>query len=287
MAEERRFEVEGMHCGSCAEKVTEALRGVEGVERARVGLSPPVAEVSLAEGVEFERLQSAVGRAGYRLTRFGEADRNGNVRGAAEDDGSAGGSSAGTARNGSQDESGRARSRAGQQAASHESAEHEATEGSPKESLYPLGLIVAFILGASVLVNLTGAGWSWAAWMADFMGGFFLVFAGFKLLDLRGFVGSYRRYDLIAARLPAWGWSYPFVELGLGAMFLARWAPTVAAVLTIVLMLVGAAGVFIALRSKTKIRCGCLGTALNLPMTTVTLVENLGMAVMAGVMLVM
>ena len=56
-------------------------------------------------------------------------------------------------------------------------------------------------------------------------------------------------------------------------------------IITLVLMLVGAAGVLNALLNKQAIRCACLGTALNLPMTKVTLVEDLTMAVMAGVML--
>ena len=50
-------------------------------------------------------------------------------------------------------------------------------------------------------------------------------------------------------------------------------------------MLVGAAGVLKALLDKRAIRCACLGTALNLPMTKVTLVEDLTMASMAAAML--
>ena len=50
-------------------------------------------------------------------------------------------------------------------------------------------------------------------------------------------------------------------------------------------MLIGAVGVLRALLRKDTIRCACLGTALNLPMTTVTLVEDLVMAAMAGAML--
>jgi hypothetical protein len=54
---------------------------------------------------------------------------------------------------------------------------------------------------------------------------------------------------------------------------------------TLILMLVGAVGVLKALLNKRAIRCACLGTALNLPMTTITLVEDLGMAAMAAIML--
>jgi hypothetical protein len=48
---------------------------------------------------------------------------------------------------------------------------------------------------------------------------------------------------------------------------------------------VGAVGVLRVLLDKRSIRCACLGTALNLPMTKVTLIEDLTMAAMAAVML--
>lgn len=38
---------------------------------------------------------------------------------------------------------------------------------------------------------------------------------------------------------------------------------------------------------KRRIRCACLGTALNLPTTTVTLAEDLGMAAMAAAALLL
>ena len=57
--------------------------------------------------------------------------------------------------------------------------------------------------------------------MAKFMGGFFLVFGGLKLLDLGGFASAYAKYDLLAAKLPAYGWVYPFVEVSLGLAYLA------------------------------------------------------------------
>lgn len=72
---------------------------------------------------------------------------------------------------------------------------------------------------------------------------------------------------------------------GLGVAYLLAWAPIVTNSVTLVLMLAGATGVLKALLDKRSIRCACLGTALNLPMTKVTLVEDLTMAAMAAVML--
>lgn len=141
-----------------------------------------------------------------------------------------------------------------------------------------------------VAVSLIGMG-SLASGGADgfvakFMGGFFLVFGGLKLLDLRGFASAYAKYDLLAARLPAYGWMYPFVEVSLGLTYLATPEWTGLHALTLVLMIFSALGVIRALRRGEQLTCACMGTAFNLPMTTVTIVEDLGMAAMAGAMLV-
>lgn len=155
------------------------------------------------------------------------------------------------------------------------------------ESLYPLFLIVGYLLGVVALIAWVRADWSLEPMMRHFMAGFFLVFSFFKLLDPAGFVTAYRDYDLLAKRSAAWAWAYPGVELLLGVAYLVNWLPVVTNSVVLVLMLIGAAGVLKALLDKKKIRCACLGTALNLPMTTVTLVEDLTMAAMAAGMLVL
>ena len=48
---------------------------------------------------------------------------------------------------------------------------------------------------------------------------------------------------------------------------------------------VGTVGVVRTLLARRKIRCACLGTVFNLPMSSVTLVEDVLMAGMAAVML--
>jgi copper chaperone CopZ len=124
-----------------------------------------------------------------------------------------------------------------------------------------------------------------ARWMMNFMAGFFLVFSFFKLLDLDGFAMAYRGDDVVAERLPAWGYVYPFVELGLGLAYLFRLAPTVTNWVTLIVMSVSIIGVIRALNRKQTIRCACLGTVLNLPMSTVTLIEDGLMIAMAAAML--
>ena len=159
-----------------------------------------------------------------------------------------------------------------------------ATEGG-LERLYPLVLIVGYLAGTTILITAVSHDWSLHRLMSHFMGGFFLVFSFFKFLDLAGFAGAYRSYDLITQRAPAWGFIYPFVELSLGLAYIAAWKPLFVNVATMLLMIVGAAGVLKSLLNKQAIRCACLGTVLNLPMTKVTLIEDVGMAFMAGAML--
>jgi copper chaperone CopZ len=146
----------------------------------------------------------------------------------------------------------------------------------------PLLLIAGYIAVAS----FAGGGHANAGlWMTHFMAGFFLVLSFFKFLDLPGFASAYGTYDLLAARIPAYGFVYPFLELGLGLAYLFQIAPTWTNAATLVLMAFSSLGVVAALSNGKRIRCACLGTVLNLPMTSVTLVEDLSMAAMAGLML--
>jgi hypothetical protein len=71
----------------------------------------------------------------------------------------------------------------------------------------------------------------------------------------------------------------------LGLMFLLRWGLDWALVITLVILSTTTVGVINSLFNKNKINCACLGTALKLPMTEATLIENTIMMVMAVAML--
>ena len=123
-------------------------------------------------------------------------------------------------------------------------------------------------------------------WMNNFMGAFFLVFSFFKMLDLKGFAESYFSYDIIAKRWNGWGFVYPFVELGLGLAFLFHFQPLLTNGLTFVVMGLSIIGVLQSVLNKRKIRCACLGAVFNLPMSTITIIEDGLMIVMSAVMIV-
>ena len=122
--------------------------------------------------------------------------------------------------------------------------------------------------------------------MRYFMAGFFIAFSFFKMLDLKAFADAYAAYDLLAARWHAWGYVYPFVELGLGLAYLANFAPVATAWVTLIVMGFSSIGVIQAVMDKRRIRCACLGTVFQLPMSTVTIIEDVGMVLMAAAMLV-
>ncbi len=149
----------------------------------------------------------------------------------------------------------------------------------------PLLLLLGYILLASIGVQTVQGAVTLHETMRYFMAGFFLAFSFFKFLDLPAFANAYAGYDLLAARWKGWGWVYPFVELGLGFSYLTAWQPAFTYWATIIVMGFSAIGVIRAVMNKKAIRCACLGSVFNLPMSTVTIVEDVGMVLMAAWML--
>ena len=149
--------------------------------------------------------------------------------------------------------------------------------------LKPLLIIIFYITTTSVLLNYKE--WFLGEFMLDFMGLFYIVFSFFKMLDLNGFKMSFGMYDPIAKKVPFYGKIYPFIETALGLLFLMRFEIDIALVATLVILGITTIGVTKTLLDKKSIRCACLGTALKLPMTEATLIENAIMIVMAVLML--
>lgn len=155
-----------------------------------------------------------------------------------------------------------------------------------KVSTYqPLILIVTFIIGVSLLAQYPFHDFNGMLWMRHFMAGFFIVFAFFKILNVKGFANSYQMYDIVAAKWKTWGFIYPFVELALGISYLINWNPFLTNLTTVVVLGVSSIGVIKSNLDKRKIKCACLGDVFNLPMSTVTIVEDITMVVMAALML--
>jgi cation transport ATPase len=151
------------------------------------------------------------------------------------------------------------------------------------QQLKPLLIILFYITTASVLLNYNE--WFLGEFMLDFMGLFYIVFSFFKMLDLSGFKTSFAMYDPIAKKVPFYGKIYPFIETALGLLFLMRFEIDIALMVTLVILGITTIGVTKTLLDKKSIRCACLGTALKLPMTEATFIENAIMIIMAVLML--
>lgn len=149
----------------------------------------------------------------------------------------------------------------------------------------PILLVFAYITGATLLVELANGGFVLTRWMEHFMAGFFLTFSFFKLLDIKGFAESYFSYDIIARRWMGWGYVYAFIELALGIAFLTRINSLLTNLVTLIVMAISIIGVLRSVLNKRKIKCACLGAVFNLPMSTVTVVEDALMIAMSAIMI--
>lgn len=146
----------------------------------------------------------------------------------------------------------------------------------------PIFLIFGYIVAITVLIEVTNPPFAVDRWMRHFMGGFFMCFSFFKLLDIPAFAMSYSSYDIIAKRWLGYGYVYPFIELTLGLLFLIPAAHIVGNIATLVVMGISIIGVLQSVLNKRTIQCACLGAVFNLPMSTVTVIEDALMIAMAA-----
>jgi copper chaperone CopZ len=149
----------------------------------------------------------------------------------------------------------------------------------------PLLTVFAYITGIATLAAWQNGTLDGMKFMQFFMAGFFLTFSFFKMLDLNGFADSYSSYDLLAKQWRGYGLVYPFIELALGVAYLIDFQPILTNWATVIVMGFSTIGVLQSVLNKRKIRCACLGAVFNLPMSTVTIIEDLLMVVMAMAML--
>jgi len=155
------------------------------------------------------------------------------------------------------------------------------------ETYKPILLIFGYVTAISLVVSWQNNAINFMTFMRVFMAGFFLTFSFFKLLNLKAFAESYAMYDLVAKKFSTWGYLYAFIELGLGLSFVLNLSPAIVNWVTLIVMTVSILGVLESVLNKKKIQCACLGAVFNLPMSTVTIVEDAIMIAMSAAMLVL
>lgn len=158
----------------------------------------------------------------------------------------------------------------------------------PEKSYLPLAVIVGLILLTTLVISLRDLQanlFSPTNSLTYFMTGFFLVFAGFKLMDLKGFAQGYSTYDLLAKKWYPYGYIYPFIELFFGLAMILSSHSTILLWTELTVMTFSGLGVALKLLKGERFQCACLGTFLKVPLTKITLIEDFGMAILAGIML--
>lgn len=241
------YQVTGMTCSSCVAKVQSALLKVPHISSVVISKEEKKATITMSEHVALESLQTALD-ARYSIAELKPAPYTKPVSTYLDDS---------------------------------LTEEKKSWWGVYK----PVLLVFFYITAITLLFQFSKGSFSWMQWMQHFMAGFFLVFSFFKLLNLEGFADSYRMYDLIAKKFKGWPYWYAFIELGLGLAFLVNFNPLMTNMITLIVMSVSVVGVLQSVLNKRKIKCACLGAVFNLPMSTITIIEDLLMIGMSAIMI--
>ncbi len=146
----------------------------------------------------------------------------------------------------------------------------------------PLIIVFAFIFLVSLAYQVSLGAFNIHLFMNHIMAGFFIGLSFFKFLDLKAFAESFSGYDPVAQRWLNYGYVYPLVELLLGLLFIAGKALIFANAVTTIVLTLTTYGVYKRLQSKSAFQCACLGTSFNLPLSNVTIAENLVMIAMGA-----
>ena len=168
---------------------------------------------------------------------------------------------------------------------SNDVKKREEGRGTSLSDYWPLVSLILLMLLAATALQLKSQNESPMVFMHHFMGFFLIVYSMFKIFDLNGYADGFEMYDLLASRWRTYGYIYPFIELALGLAYLAFFWPVATYIATIALFSFGSLGVFNGLRKGLDMDCPCMGSVLSVPLSTVSLVENVGMTIMALIML--
>jgi hypothetical protein len=143
------------------------------------------------------------------------------------------------------------------------------------------------ILFSILFMSLVISYFSDLPFLDSFMGVFFIVFASFKIAQLKEFAYGFQSYDLIARKSLLYSYLYPFIQLLFGILYLANQGSLWLDISVLVVSLVSGAGVLNSLMKKQVVHCVCLGNVIKLPLSKISFVEDFGMGLMAFVMIVM
>ena len=118
--------------------------------------------------------------------------------------------------------------------------------------------------------------------MSNIMGTIFIIFGLLKLVNLPKFVEIFTKYDIISQKIQSYAYIYPFIEIALGIAYLNKYKLKPVNYITIFIMIISIISVLISISRGQNLRCGCLGSFLHIPLSYVTITENVVMIIMSS-----
>jgi len=148
-------------------------------------------------------------------------------------------------------------------------------------NIYQTSLLLLTIMTFIYIINLYYLQWNLNTlskkkqFISNVLGTVLIFLGIIKLYNLSSFVSTFNKYDLIASNVPFYGYIYPFLEIILGILFLKQSNIKSLYTVTIIFISINLLGVINGLQSKYKLKCGCMGSFVDLPLSYLTIIENL------------
>ncbi len=135
----------------------------------------------------------------------------------------------------------------------------------------------------ALILAMVASSRGFMTFMDGFMGFALILLAFLKLLALEKFATMFRQYDPAARNFAFYSYLYPFLEAGLGILFLSGYFLFFTNIALVIIFAINTIGVCQVIRSGAKVQCGCVGASFALPVGKVTLAENMLMIFMGAV----
>ena len=116
--------------------------------------------------------------------------------------------------------------------------------------------------------------------MNNTMASILFIFGSLKLYNLNKFSNIFSKYNIISKKIPLYSYLYPFIEIILSVNLFFKYEINLTYIIIGILMIISLISVIISIIKGEKLRCGCLGSFFHIPLSYVTISENVIMLFM-------
>ncbi|MBI2798398.1 hypothetical protein HYX70_03860 [Candidatus Saccharibacteria bacterium] len=149
----------------------------------------------------------------------------------------------------------------------------------------PLIVIFLVVLAFTGYKMFARASLEVAPAVLDFMGAFFIVVGAIKVYEIDSFAKTFAKYDEIAKHAKLYAYMYPFIEISIGLAMLFNFEVLVVTWVALCLMLIDSVGSYQGIKNPAVRTSATLGTVFRIPLTWVTLGEDVLIAGLAVITL--